>query len=375
MAEPFKNLFNREIIETMAGHLARVSADFDPAGFITMATDNLEALELKARSDQITKALVSFLPKDFETAAAIMLASLARDDASGFGSTGTDETGISGWATMPMNTYVGLYGKNYFDVSMELFKALTKRGSSEFGIRFFLLEEPQKTLALLQKWTSDPNQHVRRLVSEGTRPRLPWAMRLPAFIADPAPLLPLLEALKDDDEEYVRRSVANNLNDIAKDHPDLVADIAGLWLKNASKNRQRLVRHACRSLIKQGPQKTLRALSYRPPALTLEKLEILTPRVTFGDALEFELSLASTSDQEQPLILDFIIHHQKANGRTSPKVFKWKMLTLGPRAKLNANKKHPIRKITTRVYYPGTHRLEILANGVPIKSLDFELVM
>lgn len=376
MPEPFKNFFNKSIIKSMGDHFSRASSEFDRAGFIKAAAKNLEALELKERSAQITEALKTFMPNDFEKAGAIMLASLApEDDAVNFNGSEANVKGLASWAIMPMVDYVGLYGLKHFDLSMTLFKELTKRSSSEFGIRFFLLKEPKRTLSVLKKWTHDPNCDVRRLVSEGSRPRLPWAMQLPAFIENPSPLLPLLEALKDDPEEYVRRSVANNLNDIAKDHPDLIAQLAGRWLKNASKNRERLVRHACRTLIKQGHVKTLKTLGYDAPKIKLENLKILTPRVTFGDALQFELSLTSTSKKTQPLIIDYAIHHRKANGGASPKVFKWKTITLTPDATLNAKKKHPMRKITTRVYYPGTHKVEILVNGVSLRSETFELAI
>ena len=375
MPEPFKNLFNESVINGMGEQFALAWADFDQAGFFSAATENLDALELKQRSDQITDAMATYLPADFGKAAAIMLASLAPDDEHDFKRRQAGPRGLSGWAVMPMAHYVGLYGSGSFDLSMRLFKALTKRSSSEFGIRFLLLEEPERTLSVLREWTSDPNKHVRRLVSEGTRPRLPWGMRLPAFIEDPTPLLPLLEALKDDDEEYVRRSVANNLNDIAKDHPDMVAGIAGAWLKNASKDRKRLIKHACRTLIKQGHKGTLAALGFGTPHIEIKQLAILTPRVLFGNGLEFELSLASTSKRSQRLIIDYAIHHQKANGRTTAKVFKWKTITLEAQANHSATRKHAIRKITTRTYYPGTHSVEILINGVSCGRKDFELKM
>jgi len=349
--------------------------DFDGGGFISAASKNLGKLELKARSSQISAALVNYLPEDFDKAADIMLSSLAPDnEAPSFGDAETS-SGISGWAIMPMADYVGVYGSAHFDISMNLFKEMTKRFSAEFGIRFFLIAEPERTLRVLQEWTGDPNHHVRRLVSEGTRPRLPWAMRLPAFIEEPALILPLLEPLKDDDEEYVRRSVANNLNDIAKDHPDIVARIAAQWLKGASKNRKKLIRHACRTLVKQGHRETLKALGYGPPSVRLENLKVLTPQVIFGGALEFDFSMASTATRTQSLIIDYAIHHRKANGSTSPKVFKWKTMTLMPAHTLSAKRKHPMRKITTRVYYPGTHRLEVLVNGVPIGITEFELLM
>jgi len=286
-----------------------------------------------------------------------------------------DDDGIAGWAIMPMTYYVGLCGHDYFDLSMKLLKELTKRFSSEFGIRFFLLESPEKTLSILKKWTHDKDRHVRRLASEGTRPRLPWAMRLPLFIKDPAPVMNLLEVLKDDDEEYVRRSVANNLNDIAKDHPDMVADIAARWMKGASKERKKLIRHGCRTLIKNGHKKTLRVLGFKSPKIQHASIEILTPKVVFGDALQFKLSISSDYRSDQALMIDYIIHHQKANGKTSPKVFKWRTTILPPKKTLTATKKHNIRKITTRVYYPGVHTVQIMVNGVFVGTADFELLM
>jgi len=359
----------------MGNHFSKAWSGFDRAGFIKAASKNLEALELKERSAQITAALKTFLPEDFEKAGNILLESLGPEEDVDVNWADVDDRGLVGWAVMPMVNYVGLYGLEHFDLSMTLFKELTKRSSSEFGIRFFLIKEPKRTLSVLKKWSRDPNYHVRRLVSEGSRPRLPWGMQLPAFIKDPSPLLPLLEALKDDKEEYVRRSVANNLNDIAKDHPDTVAKIAKSWLKGASKDRERLVRHACRTLIKQGHQKTLKALGYGPPSVKLRKFNVLTPRVDFGDALLFEISLTSISKKTQSLIIDYAIHHRKANGGLSSKVFKWKTTTLAASATLTSQKRHAMKKITTRVYYPGTHKVEILINGVSLGSKEFELKM
>lgn len=375
MPEPFKNFFSEQVISDMGVELERAWPGFNRREFTAAAARDLDDLELKERSAQICDALANYLPGDFEQAAEIMLASLAPVDADAAANTKVTGSGISGWAIMPMTHYVGLHGLGHFEIAMTLFREMTRRFSSEFGIRFFLLKEPERTLGVLKRWTHDNDHHVRRLVSEGTRPRLPWAMRLPAFIADPSPILPLLESLKDDKEEYVRRSVANSLNDIAKDHPDVVAEIAGQWLHGANQHRQKLIRHACRTLIKQGHRETLKALGYGPPSLKLEKLEILTPQVRFGDALEFELSITSTSDHPQPLIIDYAIHHRKANGSMTPKVFKWKTTTLAPSQTLSARRKHSMRKITTRVYYAGTHRLEILVNGTSVGGSDFELLM
>lgn len=374
MPEPFKNLFNETIITGMADHFLKAWPDFDRDGFVRAATDNLAALELKERSIQITQALSNCLPYDFAHAGEIMLASLSPEDGSDLSNIPVNASGISGWAVMPMTHYVGLHGLKHFDLSMTLLREMTIRSSSEFGIRFFIIEKQEDTLEMLMKWTSHENEHVRRLVSEGTRPRLPWAMRLLSFVKNPTPLLPLLEKLKDDPSEYVRRSVANNLNDIAKDHPEIVVEIAEKWLQGASIECKKLVRHACRTLIKQGDQSILKVLGYKHPKLEC-RLTVLTPKVQFGEALEFEIGLSPTINKAQLLIIDYVIHHQKANGRTSPKVFKWKTFTLKANQKYTAQKKHPIKKITTRVYYPGSHRIEISINGLKLASGEFELRM
>jgi len=375
MPELLKNKFNKTAITRMARHFATSWPAFDQKAFVLKATHNLDALELKERESQIAAAMAANLPKDYEHAADIMLASLAPDDDGDIGGADITDAGIAGWMIMPMTLYTGRHGLGHFDTSMILLRELTKRFSSEYGIRYFLLDQPERTLAVLETWTKNPSRHVRRLVSEGTRPRLPWAMQLPAFIKNPTPILPLLDSLKDDEEEYVRRSVANNLNDIAKDHPDRVAKIAGLWLRGADAGREKLVRHACRTLIKQGHTLTLAALGYGPPRVKLERFEIKTPRVHFGEVLEFEMSLLSDAVKAQNLVIDYIIHHRKANGGTTPKVFKWKTARLDSNAVLLAKRKHPIRKITTRVYYSGKHRIEIVVNGVSQGEGEFELIM
>ena len=216
---------------------------------------------------------------------------------------------------------------------------------------------------------------MRRLASEGCRPRLPWAMNLPQYIKNPKPVIELLELLKDDDKEYVRRSVANNLNDIAKDHPELVASIARRWMKGANTERKKLITHACRTLIKQGHVKTLKILGFDLPEIRRVNIDIMTPIVVFGDALQFSLSIDSACDHAQALMIDYIVHHQKANGSTSPKVFKWRNINLPAKKTLISTKTHTIKKITTRVYYPGLHRVEVMVNGMSVAIADFELSM
>ncbi len=375
MPEPFRNFFNPGLIDCMAAHLAaRGAGAFDGPAFAASAREGLEALELKARSERIARALDAYLPGDFDAACALMLAALHPEtDAQG----PTDDAGIRGWAVMPMADVVAARAladadPGAFDRAMDVLAAMTRRFSAEFAIRPLILHDPDRALAHVHRWTGHANRHVRRLASEGTRPRLPWGLRLAPFVADPAPLLPILTRLRDDPEDYVRRSVANSLNDISRDHPDLIADLAADWLRDAPAPRARLVRHALRTLIKQGHPAALAALGHGPARIRLDALAV-TPRIPFGAALDIALTLRSADTEPREIVLDYVIHHVKANGTTSPKVFKWRTLTLKPGEPVRLARRHAIRPITTRVYYDGTHRLEIVANGTVLGGADFEL--
>ncbi len=375
MPEPFKTLFNLPLIETMAAALAARAPGFDRAGFVALAGDGLDGLELKARSAQITRALEAHLPADFAAACALLVAAL-HPDADGAGpdvSARSDAAGLRGWAIMPMADFVAARGLCDFDRSMAALAEMTRRFSAEFAVRAFLDADPERGMAWMRRWAGDANPHVRRLASEGCRPRLPWGRRLRGFVADPAPVLEVLELLRDDPSDYVRRSVANNLNDIAKDHPDRAAALAARWLDGAPPERRRLVRHALRGLVKSGHAGALAALGLGPAPVALDALTILTPVVTFGGALEFAATLRLDGAAPRAIALDYILHHRKANGATSPKVFKWKALTLTPGVPQPLVRRHPMRPITTRVYHDGPHRLEIVANGASLGSAEFVL--
>ncbi len=379
MVEPFKNFFGVDPIRSLARHLVRAHPDFSEQEFVAFASAGLDQLELKERSAQITDGLVKFLPADSREATGVLLDSLHPETRFGIAETAeasegvTDSLGIAGWLVMPMADYVTRVGLDDVEFSLEALRQMTMRSSSEFAVRQFLVDHPEVTLHTFQQWISDPNEHVRRLVSEGCRPRLPWGMRLHQFIEDPSPVVQLLEQLKDDRSEYVRRSVANNLNDIAKDHPDLVTGLAKAWMVDASADRGRLIRHALRTLVKAGNSEALAVLGYGRPKIEVAAFSVSTAEVVFGSPLEFDIELVSTSSKDQKLLIDYVVHHVKANGQTSPKVFKWKNLTLAAGETLTASRKHPIRAITTRRYYPGTHRVELQINGEPFGGCDFEL--
>jgi 3-methyladenine DNA glycosylase AlkC len=370
--EPFKSLFSRDLIATMGAHLAAGEPGFDRAGFEAAASAGLEDLELKARSAQITRALLDRLPADFAAATDLLLATLHPETGGVGDGEASDARGLRGWAVMPMADAGAARGAEDFDRALATLAELTRRFSAEFAVRPLFSADPGRALGWLAAWAGDPDHHVRRLASEGARPRLPWGLRLKVFVADPGPLLPILARLRDDPSEAVRRSVANSLNDIAKDHPDRVAEFARDWLADAPPARVRLVRHALRSLVKQGHPGALAALGYRAAAVE-GRLTVATPEVAFGDALAFALELRETAGAAQRLVVDYAVHHRRANGTTAPKVFKWTTLEIAPGATLRLQRRHAIRPITTRRYYDGPQRLEILVNGAHVAGADFVL--
>ncbi len=375
MAEPFKNWLGEGPIRAMAVHLARAEPTFDEAAFVAFTIEGLDSLELKQRSARIADALERFLPTNYRAAAKVLLDSLDPVTNATVAEVveGSTDAGIAGWPVMPMADYISRRGQDDIEFSLEVLREMTTRSSSEFAIRPFLANHTTTTLATLHRWVDDDNEHVRRLVSEGSRPRLPWGMRLSGFVDDPAPVVELLERLKDDPSEYVRRSVANSLNDIAKDHPDLVAEVADSWMRDASPDRRRLIRHALRSLIKAGHAGALKTLGYGPPKVSLVNFAVLTPEVALGGALEFRFELSSTTTTEQALMIDYVVHHVRANGKTTPKVFKWKAITLEGGESASATRRHSIKPITTRRYYSGAHRVELQVNGQTLGGADFSL--
>jgi 3-methyladenine DNA glycosylase AlkC len=371
--EPFKNRISAELVGHIGGQLEQHLPDFKRKSFEKVILGQLDGLELKDRAQLIADHMHEILPTGAKKRAKIVRAMLhPRGTEKGQQS---DSEGITGWGMFPLGMLVGQNGLSDFVGSLNLLKDMTGHFSSEFDVRYFLIEDQDRALAIMGKWVDHPDYHVRRLLSEGTRPRLPWGMQLPQLIADPTPMLPLLEILRDDEEEYVRRSVANHLNDIAKDHPDLVAKLAKKWLKGASPAREKLVRHACRSLIKQGHTATLEAFGLGAPKIDSTKLAVKTKKVTFGDALAFSATISSTSKQKQSLVIDYLVHFKKANGDLAGKVFKWKKVTLAPGESLTIEKSHPIKPITTRRYYGGKQGISLRINGADIGFEEFSLKM
>lgn len=370
--EPFKNIFSAALVASLAGHLGRQMPGFDEAGFVDAVVPRLGSLELMARAQLIADHLHRALPAAAERRAAILLAMLHPDPPDHF-DTAADERGVHGWAVLPLTMVVGRHGVDDFDRSMALLREMTKRLTAEFAIRHFLLADQARAIATLHGWVGDPDRHVRRLVSEGTRTRLPWAMRLPALIADPSPILPLLERLRDDPEPYVRRSVANSLNDLSKEHPALVAELAADWLRGADDARRSLLRHACRSLIKRGDAAALALFGHQAPQVQAAPLELSARTIRMGESLELRADLRSVAAGPQSLVVDYVLHLRKASGTLSPKVFKGAVLTLGPGESRTFSRIHRFREVTTRRHYPGRHAVSLRINGVDTEAAEFDL--
>jgi 3-methyladenine DNA glycosylase AlkC len=363
-----RNTYNVRVCKLLAIRIKKKYKQFNDKGFIQGIAKEIDALSFGDRSVLIRKNLKKYLPDDPAKAIQIIIDSLGPELVLEPGKTEWDSFINVSLSEFIMD--VGMDPEN-FDLSMKALYELTKRCSSENAIRPFIRKYPKKTFVYLNKWIKDENVHPRRLVSEGTRPRLPLSSPLRDFIKDPTPIIPFLEVLKDDPELYVRRSVANNLNDISKDNPTIVVAVLKKWKKNASANRMWVIRHALRTLLKRGNKDALLLLGYGDAKVELESLKVETPHVGVGEHLCFTAMLHSLADQD--LMIDYAIHFVKANGKHRDKVFKLAKKKVKKGEKLILKKRHLVKQMSTRKHYAGEHLLELIVNGKRMGRGNFDV--
>jgi 3-methyladenine DNA glycosylase AlkC len=359
--EPFKNWFNETLYRQIAVELAAIEPKLDQKKFLALTLDGLESRELMDRLRQTAIAAEAALPGAYRDKLAVLCKAAPRLK--------------HAFVSISFCDFVARQGLDDFEHSMKALGFLTPFGSAEFAVRPFIQREPARALALMRKWASDKNEHVRRLASEGSRPRLPWGARLSAIVAKPDLTAPILETLKADPALYVRKSVANHLNDIAKDHPDWVLDRVESWDRTYTGTAW-IIRHALRTLVKKGHPRALALLGVNSAAaaqVKILKFEISPTKLLLGDKFELTAELTAKGKKPLPLVIDYVLHYARARGKTSAKVFKWAETTLQPGKPLVLTKRQTIRDFTTRKHHTGLHRIELQVNGQRLAETAFQL--
>lgn len=328
----------------------------------------LDGVSLRERSDLMRDALLGDLDPGYPGFAAVVRRAAAGDEP------------FSGWLIWPVTSAVASRAveagsTEAFDDALALLAELTPRLTSEFAVRTLLRHDLDRALRVIRtEWVGSDTADVRRLASEGTRPYLPWATRVPGILRDPAATIPILNGLYRDDSEYVRRSVANHLNDLSRDHADLVVATARAWLDDPDGNTRRLVGRALRTLVKRGDAGALALLGFEPARVDVSGFELDHDTVAVGETLGLTATLTNAGDDVAQLSIDYVVHHRKANGGTTGKTFKLAVRTLAPGERTTITKSHSFRLITTRRYHPGAHSIELLVNGVSAGRRDFQLL-
>jgi len=363
--EPFKNIYNENFFSLFTSSLKQVYPTFEPARFMDhIYDDEWEGRELKQRMRHITKALRKQLPDDFQESVGLIIRTIEK----------LKEKGIKEHSVeyMFFPDYIECYGLEHVDVSLSAIERITQFTSCEFAIRPFIIRYQGYLMEKMQLWSKHADHRVRRLASEGCRPRLPWAMALPGLKKDPSPIQPILENLKNDGSEFVRRSVANNLNDIAKDNPDLVIETVKRW-KGDTKETDWIVKHASRTLLKQGNPELMRLFGFGSiDDIRISSFKVHTPKVQLGDYLKFSFRLENISEGPVNIRLEYGIYYKKANGSLSRKVFKISEKGYAANSTALVERKQHFKPITTRVYHAGEHQVSIIINGVEGQKESFE---
>ncbi|CAM4423994.1 DNA alkylation repair protein [Paenibacillus tarimensis] len=365
MAEPLKNEYSPDFIRRLAELASRAEPAFDAAGFEHAVLDEAwELMELKARTRRVSQLLGQYLPADYGRALDILY---------------TIEGEFRGLPHLVFPDFVEQHGvaPEHWERSIEALQRFTRNSTAEFAVRPFLIREPERMLRQMAIWAEDESEHVRRLASEGCRPRLPWAQALPVFKKDPAPLLPILEKLRQDESLYVRKSVANNLNDIAKDHPGLVIETARRW-QGTHPHTDWIIRHGCRTLIRAAHPDVMSLFGYADSVegeLLADVLawEVSPDRIAVGGQTELSYRLRVRGGEPMRLRIEYGIDFVKASGKVSRKLFLLTDKTSAGGSLVEGTRTHRWADLSTRKHYPGTHRVVLVINGRETASALLQL--
>jgi DNA alkylation repair enzyme len=355
-----KHWFDEAFYRRTAAQLAALHTRFDRKRFLAHALAGLDELELMARLHRTAEAFHLALPIPLAGQLDVLRAHAPQ----------IGHNFVTIWPC----AHVAAQGLDQPDLALPALRDLTRHGSAEFAVRPFLVRDLAGTLAVMRKWADSDDEHVRRLASEGCRPRLPWGLRLQALVADPRPALPILETLRADPSLYVRKSVANHLNDIAKDHPELVLDVVSAWDRRDARTAW-IVKHGLRTLVKKGHPRALALFGAGAAPKVRATIAASPRRIQIGDTIAFSAKIVSDSSRTQSLIVDYVVHYARASGRASAKVFKWTALDLAPGGSLELTKRQTIRDFTTRRHHAGRHRVELQINGRRLAETAFTLAI
>jgi len=363
MAEPFKNMYTRELIGKLATEIKSVCDAFLTDEFIQFIMDETWVnLELKARTNKIAAGLRKYLPQDYKAAIAIIDKVIVN-----YG------TWLEGFGFF-FTTFVELYGveEGDWDISIDAMARYTRHASAEFAVRPFIINHQDRMMAQMFEWSKNECAHIRRLSSEGCRPLLPWGQVLVNLKNDPSPILPILEQLKADPDLYVRKSVANNLNDISKNHPDLVAKLAKEWYGKVEFTNW-IVKHGCRTLLKKGNRDVLAIFGLDDAeSVQVGNLALAQKSISIGEAITFSFTIQAKKDVKTRL--EYAVDYVKASGKRSRKIFQISEISLKEGESKNYTRKHSFADVSIRKHYAGTHSITLIVNGTERGTVDFELV-
>lgn len=377
MAEAFKNMFNEQFFDNFTKDLKLVINDFDAHDFVSQVMDSeWENREYKQRIAHITTILQKFLPADYKDAITKIIELLDYVEKANPDFSKIDDTkfGLTLEYGAILDNYVEQYGLDDYETSIKAIEKITQFTSCEFATHPFIVRYPEAMMAQMLVWSNHQHWGVRRLASEGCRPRLPWAMALPDLKKNPAPIIPILENLKNDPAKSVRLSVANNLNDIAKDNPETVIELAKKW-HGESKEVDWIIKHGCRTLLKSGNPEIMELFGLGSvKGISIENFQISTPKVKVGNSLEFSFNLLNKSKEKAKIRLEYGIYYQKANGTLAKKVHKISEKEYAENSTRQITRKHSFKVVTTRKFHLGLHQVAVIINGNEFEKYNFELI-